>query len=258
MPSKPRSRGDGLAVEGKAAAGEGAGAERQNVGAAARLFEALPIAQEHLEIGEQVVRPEHGLRAAHVGVSGNDGAGVHLREPEQVAHDGAEQRLQVGALFAQPHAGIERDLLIAAAAGVDLVGDVAGALLEFADDQRVDVLVGGALVEAGVPASARICVEGCRRFGRALRRSECRPAPGRARRPASRGYRNRSSGDRSGASCRSARRPRRVRFQSVRPRASFRPSGKRDCRGIRPAPVSERYFHRFAHENVPSLSQRAD
>src|ERR1035441_2620132 len=42
--------GHGLAVEGKAAAGECAGTERENVGAAARLFEALPIAQEHLEV----------------------------------------------------------------------------------------------------------------------------------------------------------------------------------------------------------------
>ena len=152
--------GDRLAVEGKAAAGEGAGAERENVGAAARLFEALPIAQEHFEVGEQVVRPEHGLGAAHVGIAGNDGAGVHLREPEQVAHDGAEQRLQIGALFAQPHAGIERDLLVAAAAGVDLVGDVAGALLQFADDQRVDVLIGGALVEARRAGFGADLVEG--------------------------------------------------------------------------------------------------
>ena len=44
------------------------------------------------------------------------------------------------ALIAQPQPRIERDLLVAAAAGVDLVGESAHALLQFADDEAVYVL----------------------------------------------------------------------------------------------------------------------
>ena len=63
----------GFAVERETAAGQRAGAERQHVGAGAGLAEALPIAREHFEIGQQVVRPQHGLRAAQMGIAGNHG-----------------------------------------------------------------------------------------------------------------------------------------------------------------------------------------
>ena len=45
-------------------------------------------------------------------------------------------------LLAQPQPDIERHLLIAAAAGVDLVGQAAHALFELADDHGVDIFVG--------------------------------------------------------------------------------------------------------------------
>src|SRR5262245_48071118 len=65
--------GDGFAVEGKAATGERARAERQNVGPAPRLAEALEVPREHLEIRQQIMRPEDGLRAAKVSIAGNHG-----------------------------------------------------------------------------------------------------------------------------------------------------------------------------------------
>src|SRR5580693_5622197 len=43
------------------------------------------------------------------------------------------------ALIAQPQPRVERDLLVAAAASVDLVGERAHALLQFADDETVYV-----------------------------------------------------------------------------------------------------------------------
>ena len=82
---------DGLAVEGEAAAGQRAGAERQHVGAAARLAEALPIAREHLEVRQQVVRPQHRLRAARVRVAGDDGVGIARGQVEQRGHHRRQQ-----------------------------------------------------------------------------------------------------------------------------------------------------------------------
>ncbi len=63
---------DGFAIEREAAAGERAGAERQHIGPAARFAEPFAVAREHLEIREQVVRPEHRLGAPHMRVAGND------------------------------------------------------------------------------------------------------------------------------------------------------------------------------------------
>ena len=60
-------------------------------------------------------------------------------------------------LLAQPQPHIERYLLIAAAPGVDLVRQRAHALLQLADDQRVDVFVVGAVEECRLRDFARIC-----------------------------------------------------------------------------------------------------
>ena len=109
--------------------------------------EALPIAREHLEVGQQVVRPQHRLGAPHVRIAGDHGAGVGFRKVEQRRHHTAQKRARAAAFLPQPEARIERDLLVAAAAGVDLIGHRPRLLLQLADDQRVDVLVGGALVK---------------------------------------------------------------------------------------------------------------
>ena len=77
---------DGLAVEGETAAGKRARAERHHVGAAARFAEALAIAREHLEIRQQIVRPEHGLGAAQMRVAGDHGVGILRGQIEQRAH----------------------------------------------------------------------------------------------------------------------------------------------------------------------------
>src|ERR1035437_8810675 len=81
------------------------------------------------------MRPEHGLRAAHVRVPGNDGVGVAPSEIQQRAHHTAEQRVHAARFLAQPQARIERHLLIAAAASVNLVGYRAGMLLQLANDR---------------------------------------------------------------------------------------------------------------------------
>ena len=66
------------------------------------------------------------------------------------------------AFVAQPEPGIERDLLVAAAAGVDLVRERAHALLQFADDEGVDVFVGRRLRRnAGDCASSRMDSNAC-------------------------------------------------------------------------------------------------
>ena len=61
-----------VAVDRQGRAGERPRAEGQHVGAAAAVGEPLAVALEFLAPGEQLVRRQQRLRAAHVGVAGND------------------------------------------------------------------------------------------------------------------------------------------------------------------------------------------
>ena len=120
---------------------------------AAGVEQRLVVAREHFEIREQVVRPQHRLGAAQLRVAGNDGVRVFARHGQQRAQHAGQASCRIGVdLLAQPQAHIERDLFVAAAAGVDLVGELADALLQFADDQGMDVFVGGAVEESGIAA----------------------------------------------------------------------------------------------------------
>ena len=142
--------GDGVTVMREAAAGEGSGAEGHDVGAAAGFGEALVVAGKHLEVGEEVVGPEDGLGAAEVGVAGDDGVGVLFGEVEERGEQGLDQRAGAVAFVAEPEAGIEGDLFVAGTPGVDFAGQGAHPFAQLADDEGVDVFVGGSFEEVGV------------------------------------------------------------------------------------------------------------
>jgi hypothetical protein len=89
-----------------------------------------------------------------VGVAGNDGVGIARGQIEQRLHRAGQQRAHAVALAAQPQAQVERNLLIAAAAGMDLIRHRAGMLLQLADHQRVDVFVGAFSKNSGSAASS--------------------------------------------------------------------------------------------------------
>src|SRR5205085_7362706 len=77
-----------------------------------------------------------------------------------------------------PEARIQRDLLVAAAPGVDLAGHPAGALLEFADDQCVDVFIGGALVKRWVDRFLKDAVQSVDDAGALIRAQDACPLQG--------------------------------------------------------------------------------
>ena len=124
-------------------------------------------------------------------------------------------------LVAQPEARVERDLLVAAAAGMDLVGKLAGSLLQLADDERMDVLIGRAVEERGcrLPRRSR------RRRRRAASTSSAVRMPTRPSARANacdpRISASNQASCRNGASPRSARRPPTGPSRTVRPKASY-------------------------------------
>ena len=84
-PSKPSSLATDSRSIGIARAGERRGAERQAVHAPAAVGEALGVAREHLEVGEQVVAEGHRLRDLQVREARHHGVGVRLGKVEQRA-----------------------------------------------------------------------------------------------------------------------------------------------------------------------------
>ena len=93
------------------------------------------------------MRPQHRLRPPRVGVAGNDRLRITPGHRQQGGHQFDQQTGRAVDLLAQPEPDIQRDLIVAAAAGVDLFSDGTRAFFELADHQRVDVLVVGAVVE---------------------------------------------------------------------------------------------------------------
>ncbi len=189
----------------------------------AGFAEPLPIAREHFEVRQQVMRPQHGLRAPHVRVARNHRVGILRARSSRRRIIPAMSSARTWSHSSRSQRRVSSETCSLRLRPVWILSATAPArLLQFADDQRVDVFVGGAFVEIRRIALPRaICVERRRRSARAHPPSECRPVPAPARKPASRGYRHRSGAGRNQASRKSARRLPTVRIQIVHPRVSF-------------------------------------
>ncbi len=142
--------GGGVGIEREARPRERAGAERRDVGPGERVAPALDVAAEGPEVGEEVVREQHRLRALEVRVAGEvDVVGgirarhEHLLQPVHVGGD-------VGALAPEEQAQRGGDLVVAAATGVELRPRGPRQLGDPALDGGVDVLVGRRELERAV------------------------------------------------------------------------------------------------------------
>ncbi len=116
-----------VAVDGQGGAGEGGGAQGQDIEAFAAIGQAGAVAVELLDVGQGVVGGQHGLGALHVGVAGDDDGLVAVGEVEegplksdQAVVDGVES-------VAGPEFGVGGDLVVAATGGVEFAADVAEA-----------------------------------------------------------------------------------------------------------------------------------
>ncbi len=137
--------GDG-AVEGEGCACDGSGAERAEVHALAGVGEAGGVALDHADVGEEPVGYEDGLGALEVGVGGHDGFACGFGEVDEGFAPCGEASEGVVDGFADEEAHVSGDLLVAAAAGVELEGEVADLFGEFEFDEVMDVFglfVGG-------------------------------------------------------------------------------------------------------------------
>ena len=113
--------GDG-AVEREGRAGDGSGAERAEIHAGACVGEAAEVALEHGNIGKQPVGDQDRLGALEMGVAGHHLVAGLLGEVEEGFGPGLEAGEDFVDRVADEEAHVSRDLLVAAAAGVQLEG----------------------------------------------------------------------------------------------------------------------------------------
>ena len=188
---------DGLAVERKSAARQRSAAQRHHVDPRASLLQPLEIPREHFEIRQQIMRPQHRLRAPQMRVAGNHRVGI------------SSARTPAAPASVRP-AAPPRDRFRRAATSRTssdtcslrlrpvwiLSASSAHAFLQFANHQRVHVFVGRAVEEL----RRRGILRGSRRTPPPARPapppSGCSRLPALARTPASRGYPHRSAAGR--------------------------------------------------------------
>ena len=159
------------------------------------------------------MREEHGLRALRsVGPRRDDDRAVEelLRAVEQRAAQRAEPRGAPRSLSSVQSAQVERDLVVAGAAGVDAAAGVAGELDQAPLDVQMDVLVGVVETEAAgrdLPSRSVWSAFSIRGEGGAARGAPRAGGPARARAmPAmSSAARRRSNGCESGEPARAPR-----------------------------------------------------
>ena len=180
------------------------------------------IAREHLEVGEQIMRPQHRLRPPQMRVARNHRIRI-LARPASAAPpaDPASSRSSVSHAGAQLQPDVERNLFVAAAPGVDLVRQRADFFLQLADDERVDVFVVRAVRDMRdsallLPISSKAAISWSHssRGQNALR---CQSARKRLR---AFYVREDQLADRSAASPKIAQRLRKARFRICRPTVS--------------------------------------
>ena len=131
--------GHGCGIERVGRPGEGGRAEGADAGALFAVGHALDVAAEHPGIGEQVMGEADGLRGLEVGAAGEDGVLMFFGAGHVYGGQFAGEALPFAEPVGDEQAEVERDLIVAAAARVELLAHVAHEFGEAAFDVHVDV-----------------------------------------------------------------------------------------------------------------------
>ncbi len=132
--------GGRLAVERVARAGERARAERRHVDPPPRVGEPAAVALQHLDVGEQVMGEQDGLRGLDVGRAGQDRLALALREIDEGDLERHEPRIEAVDRPSRPEAQVRGDLVVARPARVELAADRPDPLGQQRLEVEVDVL----------------------------------------------------------------------------------------------------------------------
>ena len=136
-PVEAQFPGHEIAIDRQAGAGQGRGAQRQDVQPLAAIGQPRSIALELLDIGQEIVRGQHRLGPLHVGVAGQDQTAVPLAARPERRCKADQARVDPVERLAGPEFEVGGDLVVAASRRVQLAADIAQLL----DQGRLDVHV---------------------------------------------------------------------------------------------------------------------
>jgi len=123
--------------------GQGRRPQRQNVQALSAVFQPLSVAGKHFGKRQQIVRQKNRLRLLQMRVAGHDGGDFLFGHADQLLLERIEQADQPVRLVAQVQPNIQRDLIVAAARGMQFCARVSGAPDQLFFNGHVNVFVGG-------------------------------------------------------------------------------------------------------------------
>ncbi len=131
--------GGDSAIEREGGAGDGSGAEGAKAEAVGAILETRRVAEQHFDVREEPVGDEDWLGSLEVGVGGHNGFARGMGLRDKMLCPGGEVGEQHLGAKTDVEAEVGGDLLVAAAAGVELEGEVADRVSEAELDEVVDV-----------------------------------------------------------------------------------------------------------------------
>ncbi len=140
---KPQGARRHLHIDGEGGPGQGGAAQGKHVGAVIALGHALFVPQEHFGIGHEVVREQDGLGVLEVGVAGHDDTKVLFGQIGQGADGLKEEPAAIQEHIPKIKPGVQSDLIVTAAGGVELASHLADLLHEPLFHGHVNVFLGG-------------------------------------------------------------------------------------------------------------------
>jgi hypothetical protein len=111
------------------------------------IEETAAVAAQHLDVGQEVVREPYGLGALEVGVAGCNRVDVLLRLAQQAEAELVDRVDDPPARRQRVEAQVGRDLVVAAARGVQLLARLTDLLGELDLEVHMDVLEGGVEID---------------------------------------------------------------------------------------------------------------
>jgi len=136
-----------LPVDGKGGAGQGPGAEGQDVHPFEAVLQPLLVTLAHLHVGEQVVGEEDRLGSLQVGVAGHDDVKVAFRLTDERVDEQVEIGGNLDDFVPQVEADIQRHLIVAGTAGMEALACLADLRREARLDVHMDIFQADGEVE---------------------------------------------------------------------------------------------------------------
>ena len=126
-----------LAVQRQGGTGQRAAAEGADVRAPVAVEQPALVALQHFDVGQQMMRQINRLGALQMGVAGDEHVGILPSQSDQRGLQPVDGEAQRNNFLAQPQPHVQRDLIVARAARVQLITPIFFSMAAWASEPRM-------------------------------------------------------------------------------------------------------------------------